>query len=71
MKRTTLQKKKLTVKEELHGIDIDDIRNLEEVLRIVFIREECGDLKVFVDDGELTRSIKKTKTGDQIRLLLA
>ena len=48
-------------KEELDGIDIDDIKNLEELLRILFIHEECGNLKVFVDDGELTRNINKKK----------
>ena len=41
------------VKEELDGIDIDDIRNLEDLLRIVFIHEECGNLKVFVDGREI------------------
>ena len=48
-------------KEELHGIDIDDIGNLDDLLRIVFIHEECGVLKVFVDDGEFTRNINKKK----------
>ena len=33
------------VKEELDGIDIDDIGNLEDLLRIVFIHKECGILK--------------------------
>ena len=27
----------MIVKEELHGMDMDDIRNLEDLLRIVFI----------------------------------
>ena len=49
------------VKEELDGIDIDDIRNLEDLLRIVFIHEECENLKVFVDSGELTGNINKKK----------
>ena len=49
------------VKEELDGIDIDDIGNLEDLLRIVFIHEECGNLKVFVDGGELTGNINKKK----------
>ena len=34
------------VKEELDRIDIDDIRNLEDLLRMVLIHEECGNLKV-------------------------
>ena len=32
----------MIVQEELDGIDIDDIGNLEDLLRIVFIHEECG-----------------------------
>ena len=49
------------VKEELGSIDIDDIGNLEDLLRIVFIHEKCGNLEVFVDGGELTRNISKEK----------
>ena len=47
------------VKEEVGGINIDDIRNLEDLLRIVIIHEECGSLKVFVDSGELTGNTNK------------
>ena len=49
----------MIVKEKLDGIDIDDIGNLEDLLRIMFIHEECGNLKVFVDGGEVTRNINK------------
>ena len=31
----------MIVKEELDGIDIDDIGNLGDLLRIAFIHEEC------------------------------
>ena len=31
------------------GIGIDDIENLEDLLRVVFIDEECGNLKVVVE----------------------
>ena len=51
----------MIVKEELDGIDINDIGNFEDLLRIVFIHKECGNLKVFIDDGELTRNITKKK----------
>ena len=51
----------MIVKKKLNGIDIDDIVNLEDLLRIVLIHEECGDLKVFVDGGELTGNINKQK----------
>ena len=61
MKRKTLQKN-FDSQEELDVIDnIDDIENLQDLLRIVIIYEECGNLKVFVEGGELTRNIKKKK----------
>ena len=50
----------MIVNEELDGIDLDSIENVEDLLRIVFIDEECGNLKVFIDDGELTRNINKS-----------
>ena len=49
----------MIAKEELDGIDMDDIENLEDFLRILFIHEECGSLKVLVDGGELTGNINK------------
>ena len=38
---------------------LDDIENLEDLLRIVLIHEEWGNLKVFIDGGELTRNSNK------------
>ena len=38
----TLQK----VVEELNDIDINEIGNLEDLPRLVFIDEKCGNLKV-------------------------
>ena len=49
----------MKVKEELDVIDIDNIGNLKDLLRTVFIHEECGNLKVFVDGGKLARNINK------------
>ena len=49
----------MIVKEELDGKDIHDIGNLEDLLRIVLIYEECGNFKSFVDGGELTRNTNK------------
>ena len=49
----------MIVKEEVDGTDIDDIGSLKGLLRVVFIHEECGNLKVFVKGGELTRNINK------------
>ena len=51
----------MIVKEEINDIDIDDIGNLEDLLRILFIHEECGNLKVSVDGGELNRIINEKK----------
>ena len=39
------------------GIDGDDIGNLEDLLTLVLINGECGNPKVVVDGGELTRNI--------------
>ena len=38
-------------------------RGLEDLLRVMFIHEECGNLKVFVGSGELTRNNEKKKPG--------
>ena len=43
--------KNVIVEEELDCIDIDDIGNLEDSPRLVFINEECGNLIVVNDDG--------------------
>ena len=54
----------MIVKEELDGSNIDDIGNLENLLKIVFIHKECGNLKVFVDVRELTGNINnKNESG--------
>ena len=37
------------------------IGKLEDLLRIEFIHEECGNLKLFVDGRELTRNINEKK----------
>ena len=36
------------LQEKLDGIDIDGIANLVDLLRLMFIDEECGNLKVVV-----------------------
>ena len=43
--------KVVTVEEELDGINIDDIGNLLDFPRLMFIDEECGNIKVVVDGG--------------------
>ena len=44
------------VEERLDGFGIDDIGNLEDLLRVVFIDEENGNLKVVIDGGDLTKN---------------
>ena len=71
LKRTTLQKTFDSQDEELNVInDIDDIGKdlgynfiiiLQDLIRIAIIHEECGNLKVFAEGGELSRNINKKK----------
>ena len=49
-------------KEELDGIDKDNIGNLEDLPGIVLIHEECGNLKVFVEGGERARNINTDRS---------
>ena len=56
-----LQKKIVIVEEELDGIDLDDIGNLEDLLRLVFINEKCENLIVVRDGGERTRNKNQKK----------
>ena len=37
--------------QEQDGIDIDGIGNLMDLPKLMFIDEECGNLKVVADDG--------------------
>ena len=39
------------------GTEKVDIVNLDDLLRVVFIDEECGNHRVVIDGGEVTRSI--------------
>ena len=53
--------KVVIVEEELDGIDTDNIGNLKDSPRLVFIDEECENLIVVNDGGELTRNINQKK----------
>ena len=57
-----LFRKNVIVDEELDCTDIDDIENLEDSPRHVFINKECGNLIVVNDDGEYTRNISQKKS---------
>ena len=43
------------------GIDVNEIGNLEDSPRFVFIHEECENLVVLNDAGELTRNINQKR----------
>ena len=53
--------------EKLGGTDIDDIGNLVDLPRLIFIIEECGNLKVVVDGGEVTININRKKKSDVLQ----
>ena len=61
LKRSNSSEKNDIVGEELNCIDIDDIGNLEDSPRLVLINEECGNLIVVNDGGELTENISQKK----------
>ena len=50
LKRKTL-KQSNTVEEEQDGIDIDGTGSLIDLPKLMFIAEECGNLKVVIDGG--------------------
>ena len=56
-----LSEKNIIVEEELDGINRDDIGNLEYLLILVIINEECWNLKLVVDGGEVARNINQMK----------
>ena len=62
--------KVVIVEEGLDGIDIDDIvdiANLEDSPRLAFIDEECENLMVDDDGGELTRNFNEEKNSDLLQ----
>ena len=60
---------KVLVEKELDGrtVDIDDIRNFEDLPRLVLLDEECGNLKVVNDSGELSRNINQKNKSDVLQ----
>ena len=62
LKIVTPQKKNIIVEEKLDCIDIDKIGNSEDLPRLVFIDEKCGNLIVVNDGGQLTASISSTNS---------
>ena len=56
--------KVVTVEEELNRVDINDIGDLQDLPRLVFIDKECENLKAVNNDGEITRDINQKKKSD-------
>ena len=46
---------------------LDDIGNLVDLPRLIFIYEACGNLKVVVDGGEFTRNNNRKKRSEVIQ----
>ena len=55
------------VEEELQCTDIDDTGNLEDLPRLLFIDEECGNLIVVNDSGKLIRNIIYKKKSEVLQ----
>ena len=53
--------KVLIVEEDLDCTDIDDVENLKDLPKLVFIHEECQNLEVVNDGRELIRNINQKK----------
>ena len=60
--------KDVIVEEELNGIDVDDIANLQDSPRVVFMYEECENL--IADGREITRSINQKKKSGVLQQLI-
>ena len=43
---------------------IDDIGNIVDLPRLMFIYEECGNLKVVADSGKFTRNNNRKKSSE-------
>ena len=50
------------------GIDIDDIGNWEDLLKVVLIDEKCRNLTVVIYGGELTRNFNQKKTSGVLQI---
>ena len=63
-----IKPRRLRSQKVVIGIEIDDIGSFEDLLRVVLINEECGNLKVVIDGGKLTRNINQRKNSDVLRV---
>ena len=61
IEENNLSEKFITVEEGLGGKDRDDIGNLDDSPTLVCIDDECENLIVVNDGGELVRPVNQTK----------
>ena len=52
-RRTNPSHKVVTAQEKLDGIDIDGTGGLMDLPRLMYIDQECGNLEVAADGGQL------------------
>ena len=62
VKKNQYKKKEVIFEKKLDCIDRDDIGNIEDSSRLVFIDEECGNIIVVNDDEECTGNISQKKS---------
>ena len=60
-------RKKVIAEEGQDDIDIDGIGNVEDSPGLLFIDEECENLIVANDDGELPRNINQKKKSEVLQ----
>ena len=60
---STVYKNGRTLEEELDGFDTDGIVILKDAPRLVLIDEECKNLIIVNDGGEITGNIYQRKLG--------
>ena len=60
---STVYRNGRTLEEELDGFDTDGIVILKEAPRLVLIDEECKNLIIVNDGGEITGNIYQKKLG--------
>ena len=51
----------------VHGIHVDEIGNLQDLLRLVFIHEESGYIKKVIDGRKVNRNINQKKKSDALK----
>ena len=57
--KSNSSEKNVIVEEELDYIDIDYTGNVKDLPRLVFMNEECENLIIANDGGELTKNISQ------------